>query len=66
MENYSFVAKQAILDVHGKPLGYELLFRQGLDNRFPNIGAEQATRRLMAEQFLSQKIEDLWARPCVL
>ncbi|OXY82094.1 EAL and HDOD domain-containing protein [Oceanimonas doudoroffii] len=59
MENYSFVAKQAILDVHGKPLGYELLFRQGLDNRFPNIGAEQATRRLMAEQFLSQKIEDL-------
>jgi EAL and modified HD-GYP domain-containing signal transduction protein len=54
-----FVARQAILDKQGNPLGYELLFRLGLENRFPNIGAEQATRRLMAEQFLSQKIEDL-------
>ena len=55
----SFVARQAILDKNGNPFGYELLFRLGLENRFPNIGAEQATRRLMAEQFLSQKIEDL-------
>ncbi|PSJ47609.1 diguanylate phosphodiesterase [Zobellella endophytica] len=56
---HSFVARQAILDKNGIPLGYELLFRLGLENRFPDIGAELATRRLMAEQFLSQKIEDL-------
>ncbi|WMC09247.1 HDOD domain-containing protein [Oceanimonas pelagia] len=59
MDNYSFVARQAILDVNGNPLGYELLFRLGLENRFPDICAEQATRRLIAEQFLSEKIDDL-------
>ncbi|OYD25213.1 EAL and HDOD domain-containing protein [Oceanimonas baumannii] len=59
MNAYSFVARQAILDVNGVPLGYELLFRLGLENRFPDIDAEQATRRLIAEQFLSDKIDDL-------
>lgn len=59
MDNYSFVARQAILDENGNPLGYELLFRLGLENRFPDICAEQATRRLIAEQFLSEKIDDL-------
>ncbi|MGO1246122.1 MAG: EAL and HDOD domain-containing protein [Oceanisphaera sp.] len=54
-----FVARQAILDSQGNPFGYELLFRTSLENRFPEMGAEDATRRLMAEQFLSQKIEDL-------
>ena len=56
---HCFVARQAILNNQGNPLGYELLFRLGLDNRFPDIEAELATRRLMAEQFLSQKIEEL-------
>ena len=56
---HCFVARQAILDGTGKPLGYELLFRTSLENRFPQMEAELATRRLMAEQFLSQKIEDL-------
>lgn len=59
MNAYSFVARQAILDVNGNPLGYELLFRLGLENRFPDISSEQATRRLIAEQFLSEKIDDL-------
>ncbi|WP_319783925.1 EAL and HDOD domain-containing protein [Oceanisphaera sp. IT1-181] len=58
---HCFVAKQAILDSDGKPLGYELLFRTSLENRFPDVDAELATRRLLAEQFLSQKIEDLVA-----
>lgn len=56
---HCFVARQAILNSRGNPLGYELLFRLGLENRFPDIEAELATRRLMAEQFLSQKIEEL-------
>lgn len=58
---HCFVARQAILDSKGSPLGYELLFRTSIENRFPDIDAELATRRLMAEQFLSQKIEDLVA-----
>ncbi|MGB5854862.1 MAG: HDOD domain-containing protein [Oceanisphaera sp.] len=56
---HCFVARQAILDGRGNPLGYELLFRTSLENRFPDVEAELATRRLMAEQFLSQKVEDL-------
>ncbi|ART79135.1 EAL and HDOD domain-containing protein [Oceanisphaera avium] len=56
---HCFVARQAILDSLGNPLGYELLFRTSLENRFPDIDSEVATRRLLAEQFLSQKIEDL-------
>lgn len=56
---HCFVARQAILDSDGNPLGYELLFRTSLENRFPDIESELATRRLLAEQFLSQKIEDL-------
>ncbi|ART81425.1 diguanylate phosphodiesterase [Oceanisphaera profunda] len=56
---HCFVARQAILDSSGNPLGYELLFRTSLENRFPDVDAELATRRLMAEQFLSQQIEDL-------
>ena len=56
---YCFVARQAILDGRGNPLGYELLFRTSLENRFPDVEAGLATRRLLAEQFLSQKIENL-------
>lgn len=66
MDNYSFVARQAILDENGNPLGYELLFRLGLENRFPDICAEQATRRLIAEQFLVRKSTIWSALPCAL
>lgn len=54
---HCFVARQAILDSRGNPLGYELLFRPSLENRSPNMDAELATRRLIAEQFLSQKLK---------
>ncbi|MGL4752126.1 MAG: EAL and HDOD domain-containing protein [Aeromonadaceae bacterium] len=56
---YSFVARQPILDEHQRPVAYELLFRKGLSNSFPDISAEQATTLLIAEQFLSQPIQQL-------
>ena len=56
---YSFVARQPILDEHQRPVAYELLFRKGLSNAFPNVTAEQATTCLIAEQFLSQPIQQL-------
>ena len=56
---YSFVARQPILDQHQRPVAYELLFREGLSNQFPDVSAEHATTCLIAEQFLSQPIQQL-------
>lgn len=64
---YSFVARQPILDQHQRPVAYELLFRQGLSNHFPNISAEQATTLLIAEQFLSNPLQQLVGEhPCYI
>ncbi len=55
----SYVARQPILDRQQRPVAYELLFRHGLDNIFPDVTAEQATTKLIAEQFLNQPIHQL-------
>jgi EAL and modified HD-GYP domain-containing signal transduction protein len=48
---YSYVARQPILDRSRKMLGYELLFRDGPKNTFPEIEPERATSILLSEQF---------------
>ncbi|AHJ73993.1 hypothetical protein BBB57_03990 [Kosakonia sacchari] len=53
---YSFVARQAIFDKQLNTVGYELLFRNSMDNRFPDMSAEQATTQLIEEQFLSAPV----------
>ncbi|MDF7760638.1 EAL domain-containing protein [Kosakonia cowanii] len=53
---FSFVARQAIFDNQLNTVGYELLFRNSMDNRFPEISAEQATTQLIEEQFLSAPV----------
>ncbi len=53
---YSFVARQAIFDDQLNTVGYELLFRDSMDNRFPDVSAEQATTQLIEEQFLSAPV----------
>lgn len=58
-ESFSFVARQPILNEKKETYAYELLFRQGLTNVFPQISSEKATTTLLAEQFLSQPIESL-------
>ncbi|MCE0492829.1 EAL and HDOD domain-containing protein [Vibrio salinus] len=50
---YSYVARQAIFNVKKEVLGYELLFRDGPENVFPNIDSEQATNRLISEHFFA-------------
>ena len=56
---YSFVARQPILDDKLRTYAYELLFRKGLSNVFPNVSSEEATTALLTEQFLNQPIESL-------
>ncbi|WED28999.1 EAL domain-containing protein [Vibrio sp. DW001] len=51
--SYSFVARQPILDRNKNTFAYELLFRDGSKNAFPHIDADQATGRVMLDQFFS-------------
>ncbi|MGR4998320.1 EAL and HDOD domain-containing protein [Vibrio celticus] len=50
---YSYVARQPILDTGKKTIGYELLFRDGPKNTFPEVKPELATSRLLSDHFLS-------------
>jgi EAL and modified HD-GYP domain-containing signal transduction protein len=50
---YAYVARQPILSRKKQTIGYELLFRDGESNAFPTIEANQATSRLLVENFMS-------------
>lgn len=50
---YSYVARQPILDIDKNTIGYELLFRDGPKNAFPDMDADQATSRLLSDQFMN-------------
>ncbi|MCC4237530.1 EAL domain-containing protein [Vibrio anguillarum] len=50
---YSYIARQPILDRDRKTIGYELLFRDGPKNTFPDIDPDLATSRLLSDHFLS-------------
>ncbi|WGV98300.1 EAL domain-containing protein [Vibrio sp. YMD68] len=49
----SFVARQPILDSNKNIYGYELLFRDGEDNSFPSVSDEEATNRLIYDNFFT-------------
>ncbi|WP_371876186.1 EAL and HDOD domain-containing protein [Vibrio sp. HB161653] len=49
---YSYIARQPILDVDLNTQGYELLFRDGPKNTFPDIDPELATSRLLSDHLL--------------
>lgn len=50
----TYVARQPIFNVHRQTLGYELLFRDGERNAYPeHIDSDRATYRLIAENLLS-------------
>lgn len=53
-----FVARQPIFDAKLEIYGYELLFRNSLDNFFPkDVDADAATSSLIVDQFLVNNIE---------
>jgi c-di-GMP-related signal transduction protein len=53
---YSFVARQPIFDRELHTVAYELLFRSGVSNYFPNVPAEYATSQMISDQFLGTPI----------
>ncbi len=56
---YSYVARQPIFDLNLNTIGYELLFRDGPQNTFPNIEPELATKRLLTDHLLSHSQNNL-------
>lgn len=44
---YFYAARQPILDINKKLYGYELLFRDSIDNVFPDIDGDEATSKMI-------------------
>lgn len=59
MEVNVFVGRQPILDQEGQIYGYELLYRNSEENRFPSVNPESATIQLLINSFLSIGIDNV-------
>jgi len=51
-KQHTFIARQAILDINLKTVGYELLFRDSLDNVFNEPSPEKATSKVILQNHL--------------
>lgn len=56
---YSYVARQPILDANKSVIAYELLFRDGKSNSFPNIDPNQATSNILTNNHLTLGVEKI-------
>ena len=57
---YAFVARQAVLDSKANVFGYELLFRDGPQNCYPdNIDPDEATSKLITGSHLAFGVEEI-------
>lgn len=58
---FSYVARQAILDKNKVLYSYELLFRDGEKNCFPDISPDEATSKILTNSHLDLGLEDITA-----
>ena len=56
---YSYVARQPILDSEQQLVAYELLFRDGNSNHFPDIDPDQATSNILTNNHLTLGVEQV-------
>ena len=56
---YFYAARQPILNRNKELFGYELLFRDSLENVFPSINEDEATSRLIEGSQLSLGLEEM-------
>ncbi len=54
-----FLARQPIFTSNKKIFGYELLFRSGLENAFPNIDGDMATSNLISNIFFPFDLHEI-------
>jgi len=55
---YFYAARQPILDVNKKLYAYELLFRDSIDNVFPEIDGDEATSKMIEASKFNMGISD--------
>lgn len=55
----TFIARQAILDINLKTIGYELLFRDSLDNVFKESIPEKATSKIILQNHILGNLADV-------
>ncbi|MEW9798853.1 EAL and HDOD domain-containing protein [Alteromonas sp. CYL-A6] len=56
---FAYVARQPIFDANKDVFAYELLFRNGEDNCFPDIPPDEATSKILTSTHLSLGIEEI-------
>lgn len=56
---YSFIARQPIFDQDMHTVAYELLYRNGLSNAFPDVSSEYATSQVISDQFLGSPLQSV-------
>lgn len=56
---YCYLARQPIFDTAKNLYGYELLFRDGVQNSFPDVNADEATSKLITEHHLLMGVEKI-------
>lgn len=56
---YSYIARQPILNENQELIAYELLFRDGVDNSFPDINPDQATSNILTNNHLTLGVEEV-------
>lgn len=58
---FAYIARQAILNRDKELYAYELLFRDGEKNCFPNIPPDEATSKILTDSHLDLGLEDISA-----
>ena len=56
---FAFIARQPILDREKKVFAYELLFRDGKSNCYPDIARDEASSKLIAKNYLTLGLNEI-------
>lgn len=56
---HSYIARQAILNEKSETIGYELLFRDSVDNKFPEIEHDVASSKLIIQNHIHGDIKTI-------
>ena len=56
---HTYIARQAILNEKSETIGYELLFRDSSDNKFPDIEQDVASSKLIIQNHIHGDIKTI-------
>ena len=56
---FAFIARQPILDRDKDVFAYELFFRDGKNNCYPNVERDEATTKLIAKNYQTLNLDDI-------